>query len=262
MTMTEPDPRTPLDPDFIDRLVDAALAPAQLRAAIERLDREPDGWKRCALAFLEAQCWREAFRALDEPVPTPLGIASRPWPPATGRAVPRNGRWRRGVRAAALAAAAFALGWLVHAPRSSSPAGPAAPPPVLAVASGQDNPEPPPGTPGVVGPPRPTVALARRPRDDRSPPYPSEGVVAVARLRIGPEGDSAEVPLLAGPGIDAEWLRDQPPPLTEHGQALWRRRGYEVDQRRRIITATLDDGRLVTVPIDQVEFRYTGNNPL
>jgi len=84
----------------------------------------------------------------------------------------------------------------------------------------------------------------------------------VGRLRIGSEGDSAEVPILAGPGIDEEWLRDQPSPVSEHGQALWQRRGYQVDQRRRIITTTLADGRRVTVPIDQVQIRYTGNDPL
>jgi hypothetical protein len=86
--------------------------------------------------------------------------------------------------------------------------------------------------------------------------------VAVARLRIGSEGESAEVPILAGPGIDEAWLRDQPPPVTEYGQALWQRHGYQVDQRRRIITATLADGRRVTVPVDQVQISYTGNDPL
>jgi hypothetical protein len=91
---------------------------------------------------------------------------------------------------------------------------------------------------------------------------PSDAIVAVARLRIGTDGETAEVPILAGPGIDEEWLKGQPPPLTEYAQALWQGRGYEVDQRRRIITTTLADGRLVTVPIDQVEFHYTGNNPL
>ena len=126
----------------------------------------------------------------------------------------------------------------------------------------QDVSEPPPGTPGVVDPPRPTDDLARALRDDRSPPTDGDAVVAVARLRIGADGETAEVPILAGPGIDATWLRDQPPPLTESAQALWQGRGYEVDQRRRILTTTLADGRLVTVPIDQVEFHYTGNSPL
>ena len=91
---------------------------------------------------------------------------------------------------------------------------------------------------------------------------PREAIVAVARLRIGPDGETAEVPILAGPGLDEAWLRGQPPPLNEYKQALWQRRGYQVDQSRRILTTTLADGRLVTVPIDEVEFHYTGNRPL
>ena len=44
--MTDPDPTAPLNDDFIDRIVDRALTPGELRAAIDRLEREPDGWKR------------------------------------------------------------------------------------------------------------------------------------------------------------------------------------------------------------------------
>jgi hypothetical protein len=50
--------------------------------------------------------------------------------------------------------------------------------------------------------------------------------------------------------------------LSEHQQALLERCGYQVDQHRRIITATLADGRRVTLPVDQVQVRFTGNNPL
>ena len=46
--MTDLDAIPPPDDDFIDRIVDGTLTPAELRAAIDRLDREPDGWKRCA----------------------------------------------------------------------------------------------------------------------------------------------------------------------------------------------------------------------
>ena len=63
--MTKPDANDPLDDRLIDQIVDGDLTPAELRAAIERLDRQPDGWKRCAMAFLEAQCISESFRSLE-----------------------------------------------------------------------------------------------------------------------------------------------------------------------------------------------------
>ncbi len=52
---------------------------------------------------------------------------------------------------------------------------------------------------------------------------------------------------------------------TGHKQApevVLQQHGYQVDQHRRFISTTLADGRRVTVPVDLVQVRYTGNNPL
>ena len=40
-----------------DRLVDGSLSEREYRAMLAALDEQPDGWRRCALAFLEAQAW-------------------------------------------------------------------------------------------------------------------------------------------------------------------------------------------------------------
>jgi hypothetical protein len=52
-----------LDDRLIDRLVDGELAEAQRRELLARLESEPDGWRSCALAFLEAQSWRDGLSA-------------------------------------------------------------------------------------------------------------------------------------------------------------------------------------------------------
>ena len=98
--------------------------------------------------------------------------------------------------------------------------------------------------------------------DDRFRTNPAELVRTVARLRIGDETAGTEVPILAGPGITEEWLKQQPPPVSKHGQVVLQRHGYQVDQRRRLITTLTADGRRVTIPIDQVLIRYTGNQSL
>jgi hypothetical protein len=44
-----------------DRLVDGELSAAERHALLASLDDRPDGWRRCALVFLEAQCWAEGL---------------------------------------------------------------------------------------------------------------------------------------------------------------------------------------------------------
>jgi hypothetical protein len=57
------------DEVFFDRLVDGELTPDEYRALVASLDDEPGGWRRCALAFLEAQALAaelgQVRRALD-----------------------------------------------------------------------------------------------------------------------------------------------------------------------------------------------------
>jgi hypothetical protein len=50
-----------LDPVVLDRLVDGELPEAERRKLLVSLDQRPSGWRQCALAFLEAQSWRDLF---------------------------------------------------------------------------------------------------------------------------------------------------------------------------------------------------------
>ena len=45
----------------LDRLVVDDLPPNDRRALLLHLETNPDGWRRCALAFLEDQAWRAAL---------------------------------------------------------------------------------------------------------------------------------------------------------------------------------------------------------
>ena len=60
-------PHDPLDEDLLDRLVDGELPEAQQQEVLRQVQCHPDGWRRLALAFLEAQTWRrEMPRLLEE----------------------------------------------------------------------------------------------------------------------------------------------------------------------------------------------------
>lgn len=46
----------------IDSLVDGELSTSKRRAVLEQLEATPGAWRRCALAFLEAQSWGQMAR--------------------------------------------------------------------------------------------------------------------------------------------------------------------------------------------------------
>jgi hypothetical protein len=83
----------------LDRLVDGELGEAERASLLGALDREPDGWKRCAMAFLEAQAWREAA----------AGGGMRLTPPAPPA---RSPVLRQLVAIAAVVAVAFCVGFV------------------------------------------------------------------------------------------------------------------------------------------------------
>ncbi len=258
----------PVDDTFIDRIVDGELSPAELRAALDRLDREPDGWKRCSLAFLEAQCWSQTFRELGDNADR---FRQQPRSPsaASSQRAPAIRRRLTPSIAAGIAVAAFGLGWLTHRPAAAPnreavatrPAGladwPAATEPSL---TKSDTAERDSELASSAVPQPPTQPVSQSSRANSSDPRRT--IEMVGRLRLATSGADAEVPILAGPGIDAAWLENQPPPVSEYGRAVLERHGYQVDQRRRFIPAMLGDGRRVAVPVDMVQIRYTGINPL
>jgi len=49
-----------IDSRELDRLVDGELTTDEYRNLLVSLDDQPNGWRQCALAFLEAQAWKQA----------------------------------------------------------------------------------------------------------------------------------------------------------------------------------------------------------
>lgn len=102
----------------LDRLVDGELAQGARRALLLRLEAEPDGWRRCALAFLQSQCWRQAV----EPLAAAAAAQAVAAKPTKVRSV---SRWRGVARTCGLAAGlamAFSLGWIVRPNSATSSA--------------------------------------------------------------------------------------------------------------------------------------------
>ena len=218
----------PLPDAALDRLVDGRLDEAERRALLLSLDEERDGWRRCALAFLEDQAWRAA---LGEAAPVPKVIEH---PPIAIRH-PRP-QARRLAVAASLLAATFAAGF---ATGGASRVGP----------------QP------LVAERKPTEAIAAAPGRPAEMPIRNVGWFDVVD---GTDGESppGRVPIYEGPGLDEKWLRDQPPSVPDYVRAQWERKGYQVEERRRLVSLDLEDGRRVEIPVDEVNVEFVGQRPL
>ena len=55
-------PEHELDQRTLDRLVDGELTASEYDELLRKLETAPAGWRRCALAFLEAQAWGGELR--------------------------------------------------------------------------------------------------------------------------------------------------------------------------------------------------------
>ncbi len=58
-----------ISPILLDLLVDGELSESERRELLLRLDHIPDGWRQCAIAFLESQCWQECLGGASKDTP-------------------------------------------------------------------------------------------------------------------------------------------------------------------------------------------------
>jgi hypothetical protein len=104
--------KKPLDEDILlDRLVDGELKGSERRQLLESFDKRPEGWRRCALSFLEAQSWREEMGQVARGLEAETDESKSPV--SFVAAAPK--RWPTAATWLAMAASlllAFGLGWM------------------------------------------------------------------------------------------------------------------------------------------------------
>jgi hypothetical protein len=251
------------DPDFdrqLDRLVDGELNAAERRQLLAECDEREGAWRRCALAFLEAQSWRTEFTALTAPATTPAvaiepRVATRPT-----HEVVRRRRWvrtqlRTGRDWSTIAAApwalaacaliAFALGWMTR-PQGAAES---AVDPTFQTAQPSEG----------IGAGR-AIAASDAPNDvDQS--LPSNVAVETPEtitlvMDCGPDGEQRqiELPVLPTAEGDLASLEQTEPVVSAELQAALLRMGHRVNERRQLVPLVLEDGRRLVVPVDEIEF--------
>jgi hypothetical protein len=220
--------QTDFDALRLERLVDGELPPDEYRALLASLDDEPGGWRRCALAFLEAQTLASELGS----VRGSLDLRND----ADGSAVPpRRSIWRELPTLLAMAASflvVFSLG--IFAPRFFQ-RGPQEPP--LAGNLTTQTPELPDIAVGGNGTRHQTfrpIGNLRLVMDGASDDATQAGQVPVYEVR---------------PDLD-QFFDSERPVLTPELVDLLRERGYDVRHEHQYFPAPLDDGRQIIVPVD------------
>jgi hypothetical protein len=243
------DQNTPTSDDHrFDLLVDGELNESARRELLSRLDDEPGGWRRCALAFLEAQSWRHVFRTI-------AGEPSVELPPR------RPARWFRfGGPAGTLLAmaasfmAALVLGGLVQAVRN----------PVIP--GGGTVPEARVDHPATEG-----QADKAGPAENSPPDLPGKLASTPRMVHLvelpGPEGPEGEgqiiwLPVVEGDQLGEDWLKSLPTPMSPELLEQLQQAGLRVEQRRKLLPWRMKDGRRLVVPVDEVDLHYVGNPTL
>jgi hypothetical protein len=221
----------PEDSLLLDRLVDGELSDHERRDLLLRLERTPDGWRRCALAFLEGQEWRGGAKAHAAGAPEgKVGAATR--------TIPSN--WKGGLPWSSFALAAclmVSLGvWVIIRDRDGNQ--------VARVRA-------PDGTTATVQP-----QIAPSPSQSFPPSSPNMQLVVDG----GPnEADEVvEVPLVGADRLNealfGQWSQSVPRVVLQ----MLERSGHQVVRERQLVPVQLRDGRRVVVPMDQVEIRPVG----
>jgi len=230
-----------VDDAILDLLVDGELSPAERRTLLARLDRVPDGWRRCALAFLEAQCWREEFRKLPQSAPEHAVLPSDQHGPAQRSSILAGLMTGRNLGTLAAMAASFllalGLSFLVH---RSWPA------PTVENVNEQV---------ATNTPERPSMSPAALKEHAWEP---ASGPWQTVMLPVGDGAESLRLPAAERDTIDDAWVNNLPPAVSEDVLRALKQSGHEVQMQRRLMPFPMRDGRRLVVPVDQVDIHTVG----
>jgi len=272
------DHETLVTQENIDRLVDGELSEPQRRDLIERLESSTGGWRRCTLAFLEADEFRRAlchdrFMAAGGEADTDANSHSVP---ATDRVaetdrdrllVSTRARRRWTTLAASAVVLAFVAG--LGAGRASSPHS-------QRLAQTQD---------AAPAPDRLGDTISGSPLDDDAAVVDNEPATSDRATGIPPDvvqqvgddfeevrivglvrvldGGSSEsrytMPVYTGSGLDQNWLASLPLPYSEEDVERLQQDGYRLRQRRQLMQVDLADGRSLAIPFGTLQLQYVGH---
>lgn len=237
----------PSQQQLLDQLVDGQLAGEGYRDLLRALEADPDGWKRCALAFLEEQALRQELGVILAPTASAPTAATVAGTQTTACPALPHSTWRAGWLAVAAAVlASFGLGLLVRgafAPSNSSTTVPVATAPeskALPEAASET-----PADHGAAGVADNVVA------NDAETAAPSIDELTVV-VGEGDQQQTFRLPVSEVDTVDQEYLNRQQWTFTTATQQALAEQGLHGTSRRGFVPIDLGDGRQMIVPVEEV----------
>jgi hypothetical protein len=220
------------DDVMFDRLVDGELSADERRTLLQSLDTRPDGWRRCACAFLEAQSWGREFRQfIQQPqVSTPERTsAERPIRAAKPKTLRRAMSWSA---IAACLVVAFSLGRLQTDGDTPTGSVPLASAPVMV--GEPDDPQ----------------------TDDANDPDALTLWVRNENGRVQP----VRVPLMDADAVDRELGVQFRPGIPANVRSHLEDRGYQVESKRRYAPFWFENGQRMVLPVEDTKIVPVSQN--
>jgi len=217
---------------WVDLLVDGELDDARQRQALLALESLPDGWRKCALAFVEAQTLKREMRGMiAEPAEGDRRVA-------TTKLIGRSSRFGalRWLAIAACVALAFALGTMTQSGKEIASS---------EVARSGDH----------ATTLEKSVAVVTPATNEANSPTKIQTYRVSIPSADGQTEQSVEVPMVEGSEKDLQSMlaEKQIPVLSDAELKTLESMGHKVQQHRTYYPVQLEDGRQGVVPMDLVE---------
>jgi hypothetical protein len=281
-TRTRPHESGPEDQQLLDRLIDGELSPEARRDLLLRLEHETGGWRRCALAFLEAQSWGQDFGAM---LNQPVGAASEGSVLAAAVNATTSVAHLAPVSASAASTSTSSTSrrWLDRAGTLLAIAASF----VIAFGLGVASKRLPDGSDrvldgggGMVAANRPvapsrsvdtsvaaTATTTSAPTTQSAAPNELASAVGAAidaaadRKPTDNTDDDSPIWLPSGLADEASLLGDEPAPaVPAYVRRALERSGHAIEQQQELWPVQLENGSHALVPVERVKVRYVGND--
>ncbi len=232
------------DRPVLDRLVDGELGEADRRELLVELEHQPEGWRRCALAFLEAQCWKSELgllrRSSDSTGTNPMPAAGNV---RTVRPAQHVSSWRQHLATAMTLAACFlitlALGMGIRGNWSGGHG---------------------PGT--VVRDAKDVFPLNNQSSASPAPSADKWEMVALSANSPNGQTETVNIPAVRRDTFDQKLAEQFPEAMPPEVRRAFEQSGYQIDQQREIVPVPMQDSQRLMVPVDHVQIHYVGRGSL